>query len=102
MAKTPAKTTAKPQAPAVGKDPRGAAPEQTTTAAAADEELKPRARTRVAEEPVDEQVTVVVPRAFRLTVAGKTDPIHYEPGIYEMPRSHAEHWYSAHHGVEIK
>lgn len=92
-AKTPAATTSAPAT-----DPRGAPP---PTAAAEDDEVKVRTKARVKDEPDDEMVTVKAPRPFKLTVPGKTEPIDYPTGIYEMPRSHAEHWYAQQFGVEI-
>ena len=101
--KTP--KAAAPRAPAV--DPRGTLPEHDPRNGVReptkddDEDLvRPRSKVRVVEEPVDEDVTVTVPKAFILN-HGKGET-HYETGIYEMPRSHAEHWYAKHHGVEIK
>lgn len=102
----PAKAATPKQQPAVGVDPRGALPEHDPRRGVReptkedDEDLvRPRGQKRVVEIE-DEQVTVQVPQAFRLS-HGKGET-HYEPGIYEMPRSHAEHWYSKHFGVEIK
>lgn len=61
-----------------------------------DTEFQPRRRAKK-----EEQVTVQVPRPFKFTA--DDGALHeYPSGIYEMPRSHAEHWYSQAHDVEIK
>ena len=45
-------------------------------------------------------ITVIVPKQFNLTVKpGET--FTYYPGVQEMPKAHAEHWYSKHNGVQI-
>ena len=48
----------------------------------------------------EDTVTVVVPKAFTLTLdSGK--PIPYNVGTQEMPLSHATHWWSRAQGVTI-
>jgi hypothetical protein len=44
-------------------------------------------------------VSVIVPKAFNYT-ADDHSLISYEAGIYDMPRAHAEHWYSKAMGVK--
>jgi hypothetical protein len=48
----------------------------------------------------DELVTVVVPKAFMLTLDDHT-PIAYAAGTQEMPVSHAAHWFARAHGVKV-
>lgn len=45
-------------------------------------------------------VTVVVPKQFKLTLDNH-EVIAYRDGTYEMPRSHANHWYAKASGVTI-
>jgi hypothetical protein len=47
-----------------------------------------------------ELVTAVVPKAFTLTLDDHS-VARYETGTQDMPRAHAEHWYSKAQGVEI-
>ena len=47
-----------------------------------------------------EMVSVTVPRAFILNDDGGVKH-NYGPGVQDMPRSHAEHYYAAANGVEI-
>lgn len=97
--KSQSKPAAKtPAAAQTSVDPRETGPTTTTPSSDADTDVAPRKK-RVAEV-IDEMVTVAVPKAFRLlTDVGVHD---YPAGIYEMLRSHAEHWYAQHFGVEIK
>ncbi len=47
-------------------------------------------------------VTVTVPKAFNLrTGHGDAGLFTYQPGVQEMPLSHADHWYSKANGVKI-
>lgn len=48
-----------------------------------------------------DDVTVVVPKAFTFTTDDHKQ-VKYGIGIQDMPRAHAEHWFSKAHGVEIK
>lgn len=50
--------------------------------------------------PTGETVTVTVPNTFDLTIDPATT-ISVKPGIQEMLREHAEHWYAVANGVEI-
>ena len=93
--------TNKPKAPAQTKsaaaDPR-TSPAPTATPAPAsssppDDEVKPRRRK-------EEMVTCTIPQGFKLTLDDGTE-IDIKAGTDELPRSHAEHWYSKAHGVEI-
>ena len=45
-------------------------------------------------------VAVFVPHPFILTTSGHRET-HYDAGVQDMPRAHAEHDYSRAHGVEI-
>lgn len=47
-----------------------------------------------------EKVTVMIPKAFTLTLEDHTQ-VKYGAGTDEMPIEHAEHWYSKAMGVEI-
>ena len=49
----------------------------------------------------DDMVTAVVPRNFIFT-CDDSKQIHYKTGIQDMPRNHAEHWFSKAQGVEIR
>jgi len=46
----------------------------------------------------EELVTVSVPRAFTVTLADKRE-VAVPAGMQELPKSIAEHWYSAANGV---
>lgn len=88
-------TRAKP--PAEAKDPRQGSEEAAKAAAAAASQppAEPAAkRKRAALE--DDTVSMSVHRAFNLT-----DDLgiqhRYEVGIQDMPRHHAEHFYTKHH-----
>lgn len=48
----------------------------------------------------EDLVTVLIPRAYNFTQEDHK-VVHYKSGIEEMPRSHAEHWFSKGMGVEI-
>lgn len=63
-------------------------------------EAEHAAQKKAAKARVEEEVTVVVPRPYTLTT-GPGTAVSYEAGTQEMPKSHAEHWYSRAHGVEI-
>lgn len=57
-------------------------------------------RRRIADEEPEKMVTVKVPKAFKLHhPAGVIT--HYEPGVQDMPSSHAQHVYSKANGVEL-
>lgn len=43
-------------------------------------------------------VTAIISKAFRLTDDGHRET-HYDVGIVDMPRSHADHWYAKSMGV---
>lgn len=45
-------------------------------------------------------VTVVIPKSFNLML-DTHEVVRYVDGVQEMPRSHAEHWYSKVNGVRI-
>lgn len=48
----------------------------------------------------DDSITVVVPKPFILNADdGKQHT--YQAGTQEMPRSHAEHWWSVANGVAV-
>ena len=53
-----------------------------------------------AEEAGEEMVMATVTKAFRLTLDSYREVV-YEPGVQEMPRSHAEHWYAKANGVKL-
>lgn len=89
----------KPPAPPAKKaaDPRGSAPpappEAETKPPTAEDDPKPRRRK-------EELVSVTIPRAFRLAHDDGTHT-QYEPGVQDIPKSHADHWYTKAHGVEL-
>lgn len=95
--------TNKSKAPAQSKtaaaDPRTSTAPAVTPAptpaakAPADDEVKPRKRK-------EEMVTCTIPQGFQLTLDDGTT-VDIKAGTDELPRSHAEHWYSKAHGVEI-
>ena len=45
-------------------------------------------------------ITVTVPVKFHLTL-DTHDVVQYQPGVQEMPRTHAEHWYAKANGVVV-
>jgi hypothetical protein len=45
----------------------------------------------------EELVSVTVHTAFNLTPDDGSERIRYETGVQDIPRSHADHWYSAPH-----
>lgn len=47
----------------------------------------------------NESVTAIVPKAYVLT-RDNGEPISYPPGIVEMPRADAAHWWSKAQGVK--
>lgn len=47
-----------------------------------------------------EKVTVLIPKAFILTLEDHTQ-VKYGAGVDEMPLEHSEHWYSKAMGVEV-
>lgn len=73
---------------------------------------QPRARVVVADHPsedtvqedvgtpVAQLVTVVIPHRYTLTLDDGAAVV-YEAGTREMPRDHAEHWWSRTQGVSI-
>lgn len=54
----------------------------------------------VVEKVKTDKVTVTVPNGFELTIDHNTT-ITIKPGIQEMEKSHADHWYSIANGVVI-
>lgn len=56
------------------------------------------ARRRLADEPDEDLVDVVVPAGFRLNHNGEHE---YQPGAQKMPRAHAAHWYAKAQGVRL-
>lgn len=94
-----AKTAIQPTA-----DPRGAGDGENTSSLPAG--LPRPTKTPTGEDtPVrpsrkEEMVSVTVPRGYNLTL-DNGDTKRYESGIQDMPRSHAEHWYSKAHDVEL-
>lgn len=48
----------------------------------------------------EEMVSATVPRGFNLTLDDGSVK-RYEPGVQDMPKSHAKHWYAKAHDVEI-
>jgi hypothetical protein len=45
----------------------------------------------------EDLVSVTVHTAFNLTPDDGSERIRYETGVQDIPRSHADHWYSAPH-----
>lgn len=96
----PAKTTTKV---ALAVDPRasdaaGAAPNTAPPDQVKKDQEAATPRKRAA---LDEMVTVIVPKPFKLT-DDKHGTKHYDVGIQEMTRSDATHWFAVANGVEIK
>lgn len=76
-----------------------AAKKKTTPRRALIDDDAPEATTEKKADESD-RVTVRIPRGFILTDdLGR--PFTYARGIEDMPRAHAEHWYSKANGVEI-
>lgn len=53
-----------------------------------------------AEQAGEELVMATVVKPFRLTLDNYREVV-YEPGVQEMPRSHADHWYAKANGVKL-
>lgn len=87
---TPAKKAADPRGSAPPVPPEAGAAKPTTPPA--EDDPKPRKRK-------EELVSVTIPRAFRLAHDDGTHT-QYEPGVQDIPKSHADHWYTKAHGVE--
>jgi len=51
-------------------------------------------------KPSPDEVTVTVPKAFKLRISAEL-LVEYRAGVQQMPRVHAEHWYSKANGVSI-
>lgn len=86
-AKAPIKTTGRRQ---IAVDPSLDAPKSNPPA---DEDEGTEGTT-------EELVTAIVPKSFKLTLDDHTQ-VQYHAGTQDMPRSHAEHWFSGAMGVEI-
>lgn len=96
MATTPRKTLVKDPREA-GINPLADAPVMKTTAV-------PTISTKSAEEVAkalgEGTVFATVQKSFVLTDENHQQH-HYAAGVYAMPKSHAEHWFSKAHGVKI-
>ncbi len=99
--KAPArKTTAVAKTPVEG-DPPADSPMNKAFAGLTQGPATQQEAVKQAKRSGEDIVTVVVPKAFKLT-DDKYRLFEYEAGVIDMPLSHAEHKYSIANGVTIK
>ena len=91
-------TKEKPVSAPVAETTTEAATEATTEAAT--ETTTEATKTDTIVEDINDRVIAIVKNRFSLMLPG-AKKVTYAPGHIEMPRSHAEHWYSKAQGVMV-